>query len=242
MKKNLVLGFVIVSLLISCTKEQNDKIDFSKEKTVESTNALEPLNLPDKELITYLQNDAVDYFDKIDLMLSNGLLSDFVLSKLIEDELISSSDLELLLIVNSPLSAELLDKLRFYRSDFAEENLILAQSKSTRNMSFIVSGPEENPKVIFAEEVSQESADPCELSCSSTITVSGDYLIIPWGGQVGETPNFLAKKPCGDGNKRWWCGTLQDQTVDPIGGSGAIISSLCTNSEEYCQRRKQNMK
>jgi len=242
MKKRFVLGFVVVSLFIGCAKDQNDIINVHREKMAEPAESLEPLYLSDEELIVYLQNDENDYFDKIDLLLSNGVLSDFVLSKLIENDLVSNNDLELILIVNSPLSDLLMNKLRFYRNDFVEENLLLAQTKAANDVSFIITGPLTNPKVIFSEALSREETEACISECNSTITAGEDYMIIPWGNQPGETPNFLAKKPCGDGNKRWWCGTLQDQEVDPIGGGVVIISSLCTNSEEYCQRRKQNMK
>ncbi len=218
MKKRLILGFVVVSLFIGCTKDQNDKIKVIPEKMVEPAESLEPLSLSDEELMVYIQSDEEDYFDKIDLLLSNGILSDFILSKLIENDQISNNDLELILIVNAPISDLLLNKLRFYREGFKEENLLLAQAKPARDISFIITGPVINPKVIFSEALSRNETDACTSECSSTITAGEDYRIIPWGNQPGETPNFLAKKPCGDGHKRWWCGTLQDQEVDPIGG------------------------
>lgn len=77
-------------------------------------------------------------------------------------------------------------------------------------------------------------------NCSNSYYTNGDFFTFVIQNNSDLPDYFAQKPPCEDGNKKWWCGKIKDQEVDMVGGSVTIISTLCENSEEYCQRRIQN--
>lgn len=164
----------------------------------------------------------------IDYLLDNSYLSENVLEYLIASNR-SDSFVELICIVNSPISEKTLDLIRERRRKINIDNMRAAQ-KITKGLSFTIT----KEKVIFSNEITLKSDNEnCKGSCSSFIIYNKDKgYMIPWGN--GSTESFFL---FGCNPKKWICGTPKIEELLGSTGNTVTIKVTCENSESKCIRR-----
>lgn len=225
----ILAGFIVI--LSGCKSEDQNEI-FGNPNINPKTIVL---NSGEQEILSNVAL-AQSSFEKTELFLDNRPLSNNLLIEAINNEQITNFGLEMILLTNNPIDNSVLNHLKLTRPDFKLKNIGLALNLPLASMSFFISMGTQ-PSIFFSNSFSVNQS--VLSNCSSSYSSNGDFFTFVIENNADSPVYFARRPPCQEGNKKWFCGSIKDQEIDMVGGSVTIISTLCENSDDYCQRRIQ---
>lgn len=223
-------------VIVSCSKEKNNSDDGLNRRTEgENQKIIEGLNKSatkvnenqyktDAFLISAInghKNEFSDEFELFDLLIDHVALSDQVLMNVINSKRFSNSDVELLMVLSSPINENVIKYAGIRRSSMPLDKVSQAQYIINRNQ-YAISG--NAPYTVFFGD---------------NLIYNGGEL---HGNQVSELklnmyPDndiIIRRRPCNDDNKKWMCGTSSKVELISSDGSTGHYTIDCTQSHDYC--------